>query len=138
MSSKKISTSLLDIFQKKRDKTKLFLNKFKRQRNLSTSTPTLQHTITSKKILPKKGESDKNSKQNTTLFDKCPHFYGNYMPKFACCNKFYGCYLCHNENEEHIYQFSNKVACLFCKTVYAGKTCPKCKANQLFQRKSIL
>ena len=77
-----------------------------------------------------------NSK-NTTLFDKCPHFYGNYMPKFACCNKFYGCYLCHNENEDHIYQFSNKVACLFCKNVYAGKTCTKCKANQIFKRKQL-
>ena len=77
-----------------------------------------------------------NSK-NTTLFDKCPHFYGNYMPKFACCNKFYGCYLCHNENEDHLYQFSNKVACLFCKNVYAGKTCTKCKANQIFKRKGI-
>ena len=87
---------------------------------------------------PKPKEPILDNSRNTTLFDKCPHFYGNYMPKFACCNKFYGCYLCHNENEEHIYQFSNKVACLFCKTVYAGKTCPKCKANQLFQRKSIL
>ena len=87
---------------------------------------------------PKPKEPILDNSRNTTLFDKCPHFYGNYMPKFACCNKFYGCYLCHNENEEHIYQFSNKVACLFCKTVYAGKTCPKCKANQLFQRKSRL
>ena len=76
-----------------------------------------------------------DNSRNNTLFDKCPHFYGNYMPKFACCNKFYGCYLCHNENEDHIYQFSNKVACLFCKNVYAGKTCTKCKANQIFKRK---
>ena len=74
---------------------------------------------------------------NTTLFDKCPHFYGNYMPKFACCNKFYGCYLCHNENEDHPYKFSNKVACLFCKNVYPGKTCTKCKANQIFKRKKF-
>ena len=76
-----------------------------------------------------------DNSNNNTMFDKCPHFYGNYMPKFACCGKFYGCYLCHNENENHNYVFSNKVACLFCKNVYAGKTCPKCKANQLFQRK---
>ena len=78
-----------------------------------------------------------DNSRNSTLFDKCPHFYGNYMPKFACCNKFYGCYLCHNENEEHPYQFSNKVACLFCKNVYAGKTCTKCKANQIFKRKKF-
>ena len=77
-----------------------------------------------------------NSKNNT-LFDKCPHFFGNYLPKFACCNKFYGCYLCHNENEDHIYQFSNKVCCLFCKTIYPGKSCPRCRANQLFQRKAV-
>ena len=76
-----------------------------------------------------------DNSNNNTMFDKCPHFYGNYMPKFVCCGKFYGCYLCHNENENHAYQFSNKVACLFCKNVYAGKTCTKCKANQLFQRK---
>lgn len=78
-----------------------------------------------------------DNSNNNTLFDKCPHFFGNYMPKFACCNKFYGCYLCHNENENHIYKFSNKVACLFCKTVYAGKTCTKCRANQIFKRKNI-
>lgn len=83
----------------------------------------------------KKKENIIDNSRNTKLFDKCPHFYGNYMPYFICCNKFYGCYLCHNENEDHPYQFSNKVACLFCKNVYPGKTCTKCKANQLFQRK---
>jgi hypothetical protein len=86
---------------------------------------------------PKPKEPFLDNSKNTTLFDKCPHFYGNYLPKFACCNKFYGCYLCHNEKEDHIYRFSNKVACLFCKTVYAGKNCPKCRANQLFQRKML-
>ena len=86
---------------------------------------------------PKPKQPFMDNSRNTTLFDKCPHFFGNYMPKFACCNKFYGCYLCHNENEDHMYQFSNKVSCLFCKTVYAGKTCPKCRANQLFQRKNV-
>lgn len=86
---------------------------------------------------PKPKEPFLDNSRNNTLFDKCPHFFGNYIPKFACCNKFYGCYLCHNENEDHLYQFSNKVACLFCKTVYPGKSCPKCKANQLFQRKNI-
>ena len=88
-------------------------------------------------IKEKPKETIIDNSNNTTLFDKCPHFYGNYMPKFACCNKFYGCYLCHNENENHIYQFSNKVACLFCKNVYAGKTCTKCKANQIFKRKKL-
>ena len=86
-----------------------------------------------KEIIPMVLDNSKNMR----LFDKCPHFYGNYMPKFACCGKFYGCYLCHNEKESHPYQFSNKVACLFCKKVYSGKTCPKCKANQLFQRKKF-
>ena len=88
-------------------------------------------------IKEKPKETIIDNSKNNTLFDKCPHFYGNYMPKFACCNKFYGCYLCHNENEDHAYQFSNKVACLFCKNVYAGKTCPKCKANQIFKRKQL-
>ena len=88
-------------------------------------------------IKEKPKEAIIDNSKNNTLFDKCPHFYGNYMPKFACCNKFYGCYLCHNENEDHPYQFSNKVACLFCKNVYAGKTCSKCKANQIFKRKQL-
>ena len=85
---------------------------------------------------PKPKEPLLDNSRNNTLFDKCPHFFGNYFPKFACCNKFYACYLCHNEYEDHPYHFSNKVCCLFCKTVYAGKSCPKCKANQLFQRKN--
>ena len=85
---------------------------------------------------PKPKEPLLDNSRNNTLFDKCPHFFGNYFPKFACCNKFYACYLCHNEYENHPYHFSNKVCCLFCKTVYAGKSCPKCKANQLFQRKN--
>ena len=89
------------------------------------------------KIKERPKEIIPDNSNNNTMFDKCPHFYGNYMPKFACCNKFYGCYLCHNENEDHIYQFSNKVSCLFCKNVYAGKTCTKCKAKQLFQRKKL-
>ena len=89
------------------------------------------------KIKERPKEIIPDNSNNNTMFDKCPHFYGNYMPKFACCNKFYGCYLCHNENENHIYQFSNKVSCLFCKNVYAGKTCTKCKAKQLFQRKKL-
>ena len=70
MSSKNISTSLFDIFNKKKDKAKFFLNKFKRQRNLSTSTPSLQYNITSKKISPKKEESDKNSKQSSIICNK--------------------------------------------------------------------
>ena len=89
------------------------------------------------KIKEKPKEVVLDNSRNNTLFDKCPHFYGNYMPKFACCGKFYGCYLCHNENENHPYQFSNKVACLFCKNVYPGKTCTKCKANQIFKRKKF-
>ena len=75
-----------------------------------------------------------NSK-NVNIFNKCPHFYGNYLPKFACCGKFYGCYLCHNEHENHMYIFSNKVLCLYCRNVYAGKECTKCKGNQIFLRK---
>ena len=104
---------------------------------LPSSPPKLNFQNKNNFKKPKPKQSFLDNSKNTTLFDKCPHFFGNYMPKFACCNKFYGCYLCHNENEDHLYQFSNKVSCLFCKTVYAGKTCPKCKANQLFQRKNI-
>ena len=43
------------------------------------------------KIKERPKEIIPDNSNNNTMFDKCPHFYGNYMPKFACCNKFYGC-----------------------------------------------
>ena len=89
------------------------------------------------KIKEKPEEIYPNNSNNTTLFDKCPHFYGNYMPKFACCDKFYGCYLCHNENEDHPFIFSNEVSCLFCENIYQGKKCTKCKANRKFRKKYL-
>ena len=105
------------------------------KKELTQPTPKIDLNQKNNFKKPKPKEQFIDNSTNTTLFDKCPHFLGNYMPKFACCNKFYGCYLCHNENEDHMYRFSNKVSCLFCKTVYAGRSCPKCRANQLFQRK---
>ena len=105
------------------------------KKELTQPTPKIDLNQKNNFKKPKPKEQFIDNSTNTTLFDKCPHFLGNYMPKFACCNKFYGCYLCHNENEAHMYRFSNKVSCLFCKTIYAGRSCPKCRANQLFQRK---
>ena len=72
------------------------------------------------------------------FIDKCKHFYGNYKPIFACCKKAYPCYICHNENENHNYEFSNKVVCLMCNTIYTQNICPKCHVPQVFKKKSKL
>ena len=71
----------------------------------------------------------------STLIDKCKHFSGNYKPIFDCCNTAYGCYLCHDENECHQYQISQKVVCLLCACVYEGNECPNCKVKQCYQKK---
>ena len=61
MSYKNFRTSLMDIFHKKKDKSKTFLNKSKHQRHLSTSLPSLPHSISNKQLSPpkEKVESDK-------------------------------------------------------------------------------
>ena len=71
----------------------------------------------------------------STLIDKCPHFWGNYKPVFECCNTAYGCYICHDENEGHDYQISKKVICLMCACIYEGNECPKCKVKQCYEKK---
>ena len=71
----------------------------------------------------------------STLIDKCKHFFGNYKPIFDCCNTAYGCYICHDENECHEYQISKKVICLLCACIYEGNACPNCKIKQCYQKK---
>ena len=65
MSYKNIRTSLMDVFHKKKDKAKTFLNKFKHQRHLSSSLPLVPHSISNKELLSKreKVESDKTPPQ---------------------------------------------------------------------------
>ena len=71
----------------------------------------------------------------STLIDKCKHFSGNYKPIFDCCNTAYGCYLCHDENECHVYKISKKVVCLLCACIYEGNECPNCKVKQCYEKK---
>lgn len=69
------------------------------------------------------------------LFDKCPHFKGNYIPIFNCCEKSYPCYMCHQEATNHNIEISNKVICLYCKNIYTGNQCDTCGAFQLYKKK---
>lgn len=71
------------------------------------------------------------------LINKCDHFKGNYKPIFACCNKAFSCYICHNEAQSHSYEFSNKVVCLICNNIYTGSKCTKCNAIQVYKQKSF-
>ena len=73
---------------------------------------------------------------NTGLIDKCEHFKGNYMPIFECCHNPYPCYLCHNEIQDHPYQFSTKVICLICNNTYSGNQCNECLVKQVYKKKS--
>ncbi len=77
----------------------------------------------------------KKEDDSPSLVDKCLHFKGNYNPIFACCDKAFPCYVCHNENQNHSYQFSNKVICLVCNEIYMGSTCPGCQTTQMYKKK---
>lgn len=67
--------------------------------------------------------------------DKCKHFIGNYKPIFKCCNTPYPCYICHDDNENHKFIFSDKVLCLICGRIYEGEICPKCNIKQEYIKK---
>jgi hypothetical protein len=70
------------------------------------------------------------------LKDKCEHFKGNYIPLFACCNKAYPCYICHDlESRSHSYEFSNRVICLNCNNIYTGIQCSQCNTFQIYRKK---
>ena len=66
MSSKNFHNSFIEVFHKKKDKAKLLLNKFKRQRNLSTSNTFSTKQLFSKKE-QEKGSQDKKTIENSTL-----------------------------------------------------------------------
>ncbi len=66
MSSKNFRNSLKEVFHQKKDKAKLLLNKFKRQRNLSTSNTFSAKQLFSKKE-KEKGSQDKKTIENSTL-----------------------------------------------------------------------
>ena len=60
MSYKNFRTSLMDLFHKKRDKSKTFLNKSKHQRHLSSSLPSVPHSISSKQLSPTREKVESN------------------------------------------------------------------------------
>ena len=84
---------------------------------------------------PKPKEPLLDNSRNNTLFDKCPHFFGNYFPKFACCNKFYACYLCHNEYETIHIILVIKFAVYFVKLFMRGKVVQNAKQINYFKEK---
>ena len=147
--SKSINISILkdELFQTK-DEIRNFLSELNLLKSLNKKN-TIKKPKEEKKEIPKKITNEplkeipkkkktlekKLVKVETKLIDKCKHFYGNYKPIFACCGNAYACYLCHNENENHKYEFSNKVICLICNTIYTQNSCPKCNVPQVFKRK---
>ena len=101
----------------------------------------MQILLEEKQRLKDKIKKIKNSTHNNSnsisnlLIDKCNHFYGNYKPIFICCNEAYPCYQCHDENQFHHYEFSNKVLCLICGNIYKGNTCNVCNTSQIYKKK---
>jgi hypothetical protein len=104
-----------------------------KNRELSLEIKNLEQNISSKSSETLKRKQ--LEEENQGLIDKCPHFKGNYNPVFACCDEAYPCYLCHNEKQNHTFQFSNKVVCLKCSEIYMGSTCPGCQTIQMYRKK---
>jgi uncharacterized CHY-type Zn-finger protein len=104
------------------------------QNSSFNSNPSLLPSSAINKQLPFNFK-DKNNDKQLGLIDKCDHFKGNYKPIFACCDKAYPCYLCHNEKQTHSYEFSNKVVCLICNDIYTGNQCSQCNAVQIYKKK---
>jgi hypothetical protein len=89
-----------------------------------------------KQISKKINSSGSSTESELGLKDKCEHFKGNYIPLFACCNKAYPCYICHDlESRDHVYEFSNRVICLNCNNIYTGIQCSQCNTFQVYRKK---
>jgi uncharacterized CHY-type Zn-finger protein len=59
----------------------------------------------------------------------CPHYHRNCKLFANCCNKWYTCRLCHDENENHKLDRTKteKMMCMFCSTVSSpSKSCHNC------------
>lgn len=120
-------------------------NKINKKRNLfdelskqySDLRVDLKSLLEEKAVLKEKLRKLKNKtiNRNGVLIDKCEHFYGNYKPIFICCNQAFPCYLCHDEEQFHHYEFSNKVLCLICGNIYQGSTCNICNSKQVYKKK---
>jgi uncharacterized CHY-type Zn-finger protein len=78
-----------------------------------------------------KKNNDKNDKydKNNKLIKRCTH-YNNKMEIYTlCCNKYYKCFQCHNENSDHKVtpKYIQKIRCTNCNTINKkGNFCEKC------------
>ena len=81
------------------------------------------------------------SSNNKETIENCKHYNINCAIYAECCNKFYSCRFCHNDNEDHeIDRFSIKTIkckecntiqkksnqCINCNIIFANKYCEKC------------
>jgi len=64
-----------------------------------------------------------------SILEECELASFKWVPIFSCCNKVYGCYLCHNENENHENKEVKEKYCVKCSTINEidRNICKKCK-----------
>jgi hypothetical protein len=128
-----VSEELLDSYQGVRLKEEIKLLQ-EANKKLQADKTELSDKL---KLLNKMGSVGANSTAESELGlkDKCEHFKGNYIPLFACCSKAYPCYICHDKESNHVYEFSNRVICLNCNNIYTGLQCSQCNTFQVYRKK---
>ena len=95
---------------------------------IEPSAPPLDHNICHEIINESHNKIDKFSK-------KCFHYDNNIMIYANCCNKYFGCYKCHNEKSNHrIFSYNlKKIKCLSCnydnKFDIKSNSCINCKTS---------
>ena len=91
----------------------------------------LQETVFKIKLM-EQVEDEKKNKQKEKIIKKCTHYENNIQVYAKCCNKYYDCHLCHNEENNHKFnRYSlNKIKCTDCSTENnLGNTCIECKVT---------
>lgn len=84
--------------------------------------------IESKSLIKDKRNKTFTYKKGQALPDHgiCKHYKkSKHWFLFPCCNLLYPCDICHNENEQHLNMFSNKLLCGYCSTF----NCTSCKES---------
>jgi len=64
------------------------------------------------------------------IIKKCTHYSNNLLVYADCCNEYFECHLCHNEERGHILNRPkiNKIKCTNCSTINKiGTHCTNCK-----------
>lgn len=70
--------------------------------------------------------------QNIDKIKKCEHYTNNVEIFTECCNKYYDCHLCHNEDNDHQYKRlkMKKIRCVKCNTENnLGNKCINCNIS---------